>query len=420
MSTTGRLSPNLARLAAHLVLVLVSIGLALLVTRLALQAPRSDIVVLGALMAASGLAATLCGHLAISLAPRLGSAGLPVRIGGLSALGSVLLVACILVVARLMFISGHDLSLLIALVIFSLAVVLPLALVTAMSLAASISDLSRSASAMATGDLSARALVQGSDELARLATTFNQMEERIETASRRQVELERARRSLVAAVSHDLRTPLASLRAAAEALTDGVVSDPPTVERYLASILTEAERLGGLIDDLFELSLIDTGKMHLNLEPIYLADLISDTVESMGHQARTKGVSLSGLAQPDLAPILADPLKIQRVIFNLVQNAIRHTLSEGSVSLEARPVERAVAVSITDTCGGIPSPEIDRLFEPFYRVDPARQRDGTGAGLGLSIAKGIVEAHGGSIWVENSPERGCRFNFTLPTASAAA
>ncbi len=204
------------------------------------------------------------------------------------------------------------------------------------------------------------------------------------------------------------------MRAAAEALSDGVVSDPPTVQRYLKSIRGEAERLGALIDDLFELSLLDTGKLRLDMELTSLADLISDTVESMRHQAERKGVQLSGRAQSGMTPVFADPLKIQRVILNLVQNAIRHTPGEGTVSLEVREEKNAATVSVADTCGGIRPEELQRLFDPFYRGDPSRLRDGSGAGLGLSIAKGIVEAHGGRLWVENSPDRGCRFSFTLP------
>ncbi len=411
---------DLRHLAAHIVVVTAAIGVALLVTEAAIDPPASDLAVLAALMAGSGLTATVLGHLAIAFAPRLRGASLHVRIGGISALASVLALACILIVAQLMFISRHDLSLLLALVIFSLAVALPLALVTAASLAASISDLGRGASAMAGGDLSVRVPAQGSDEFARLAATFNDMAERLQVSSQRQAELEQARRSLVASVSHDLRTPLAALRAAAEALSDGVVSDPPTVVRYLKSIQAEAERLGSLIDDLFELSLIDAGNVRLDLEPTSLADLISDAIESMSHEARRKGIHLTGLTQPDIAPILADPLKIQRVILNLVQNAIRHTPGDRSVSLELRELEEAVAVSVTDTCGGIQPSEMDQLFEPFYRADPARHRDGSGAGLGLSIAKGIVEAHGGRIWVENSPANGCRFSFTLPNLTALA
>jgi signal transduction histidine kinase len=416
----SKLTLNLTHSAAHLLLVAAAIALALLIAQLAIQPPTGDIVLLAALMAASGLSATLLGHAALSLAPRLKVANLAVRFAAVSALGSVLALASILIVAQLMFISRHDMSLLLGLLILSLAVALPLGLATAASLAASISDLARGASEIAAGDLSVRVPVHGSDELARLAQTFNRMADNLETSNRRRVELEQARRSFVAAVSHDLRTPLASLRAAAEALSDGVVSDPPTVSRYLTSIQAEAERLGGLIDDLFELSLIDAGNLRLDLEPTYLADLVSDTVESMSHQARLKRIKISGRAPADLAPVLADPLKIQRVILNLVQNAIRHTPGEGSISLEVEQVEEAVAVSVTDTCGGIQPGEVAHLFDPFYRGDPARPRDGSGAGLGLSIAKGIVEAHGGSIWVDNSPTNGCRFNFTLPCLNTAA
>lgn len=411
--------PALGRLAKHLLAVAAAIGAGLLLTNLTVDPPATDLAVLAVLMGTAGAAATVLGHLAISLAPRWKGPSLPLRIAGVSALASALALACILVVAQLMFISQHDLSLLLALLLFSLAVALPLALVTASSLHTSIAELIDGTSAMAAGDLSPRVPVRGSDELAVLARTFNRMAERLEESSRRQAELEQARRSLVAAVSHDLRTPLASLRAATEALRDGVVRDPPTVRRYLSNIQAEAERLSNLIDDLFELSLLDAGSLKLEREPTSLADLISDTVESMSHQARQKGIRISGRAPAHLAPVLADPHKIQRVILNLVQNAIRHTPHDGSISLDATEAETAVAVSVTDSCGGIPFGESERLFEPFHRGDPARQRDGSGAGLGLSIAKGIVEAHGGRIWVENSSGLGCRFSFTLPTATAA-
>lgn len=406
-----------ARLAVHLALVAAAAALALLIAWLGMDPQARDLVLLAALMGVSGVAATVFGHLAVPLAPRLRFASLQMRIGAVTALGSILALAAILIVALLMFISRHDLTLLLALLVFSLAVALPLALVTASSLAGSIAELGRGASAMAEGDLSVRVPVRGSDEFARLAATFNEMAERLWAAQRRQAELEEARRSLVAAVSHDLRTPLASLRAAAEALSDGVVSDPPTVQRYLSSIRAEAERLGALIDDLFELSLLDTGKLQLEVEPTSLADLVSDTVESMRQQAEQKGVQLSGRAQSGMKPVLADPLKMQRVILNLVQNAIRHTPGEGVVRLEVREEKNAATVSVADTCGGIRPEEIEQLFEPFYRGDPARPRDGGGAGLGLSIAKGIVEAHGGRLWVENSPDHGCRFSFTLPVGT---
>jgi signal transduction histidine kinase len=406
-----------ARLVIHLALVAAAAALALLITWLGMDPQARDLVLLAVLMGVSGVAATVFGHLAVALAPRLRFASLPMRIGAVTALGSMLALAAILIVALLMFISRHDLTLLLALLVFSLAVALPLALVTASSLARSIAELGRGASAMAEGDLSVRVPVRGSDEFARLAATFNDMAARLGAAQQRQTELEEARRSLVAAVSHDLRTPLASLRAAAEALSDGVVSDPPTVRRYLGSIRAEAERLGALIDDLFELSLLDTGELQLEMEPTSLADLVSDTVESMRHQAEQKGVQLSGRAQSGMMPVLADPLKIQRVILNLVQNAIRHTPGEGTVRLEVCEEKNAATVSVADTCGGIRPEEMDQLFEPFYRGDPSRPRDGSGAGLGLSIAKGIVEAHGGRLWVENSAHHGCRFSFTLPTTA---
>ncbi|MCC7353461.1 MAG: hypothetical protein IT330_06855, partial [Anaerolineae bacterium] len=253
------------------------------------------------------------------------------------------------------------------------------------------------------------------DELAALANAFNDMGAQLQAAATRQKEVETARRDLIAAVSHDLRTPLASIRAMAEALADGVVPDEATRQRYTVAIQREAQGLNLLIDDLFELARLDAGALKLQMERASLADLVSDTLESLSAQAAQKGVRLRGEVAPALMPVTMDAVKVQRVLVNLVQNAIRHTPADGSIAVTARPVSEGwVQIEIRDTGEGISPQDLSHVFDRFYRGDKSRSRETGGAGLGLAIAKGIVEAHGGRIWVESPSGQGAAFTFTLP------
>ena len=185
------------------------------------------------------------------------------------------------------------------------------------------------------------------------------------------------------------------------------------MERYLHTIHGEAQRLNALIDDLFELSEIDAKSFRLSLEETSLADLFSDTLEAMTAEAQRKRISLSGPVRPNLPLMMVDPRKIQRVLYNLAQNALRHTPADGTVTLEAAARSDGIAVAVADTCAGIRSEDLPHVFEPFYRGDKARQRDGC-AGLGLYIAKATIEAHGGRIWCENATPVGCKFSFNPP------
>ncbi|MEV4014463.1 HAMP domain-containing sensor histidine kinase [Nonomuraea angiospora] len=245
---------------------------------------------------------------------------------------------------------------------------------------------------------------------AELQTIANTLEE----AYARERALEGARRELVAWVSHDLRTPLAGMRAMAEALEDGVVSDPLTVSRYHAQIKLEVERLSGMVDDLFELSRIHAGALRLSRSRIGLADLVADTVAGAEPLARAKGVVLTAEASASL-PVEADAGALGRALRNLVVNAIRHTPSDRTVVLRAGVDEEGMAcLSVADCCGGIPEEDLPRVFEVAFRGEAARTptADG-GAGLGLAIAQGIVEAHDGVIGVVNDGP-GCRFEIRLP------
>jgi signal transduction histidine kinase len=258
------------------------------------------------------------------------------------------------------------------------------------------------------------------DELADVADAFNAMAAELEESFNRQQELEQARRDLIAAVSHDLRTPLASVRAMVEALADEVVSDPETINRYHQTIQNQVSNLALLIDDLFELSKIDSGRLQLNLEGSAISDIISDTLESMRAQAAVKHIRLNGQVDPATPTLTMDSAKIQRVIYNLVQNAIRHTPQDGSVFIAAQTTDEGVKVDIRDTGEGITQDDLPRIFEQFYRGEKSRSRSTGGAGLGLAIAKGIVEAHGGRIWVDSKVGEGTIFSFVLPQAARPA
>jgi signal transduction histidine kinase len=248
-------------------------------------------------------------------------------------------------------------------------------------------------------------------ELAELGAELSTAYARLEAAGARERALETSRRELVAWVSHDLRTPLAGLRAMAEALEDHVVSDAETVHRYHVQMRAETDRLAAMVDDLFELSRIHAGALRLSRQRIGLGDLVAETVAGTEPLARAKGVRLRGQARAALA-VEVDAAEFGRALRNLVVNAIRHTPADGAVEIVAG-IERGMAcVTVSDACGGIPEEDLPRLFEVAFRGETARTPGG-GAGLGLAIARGIVEAHAGQIGVSNAVG-GCRFVVHLP------
>jgi signal transduction histidine kinase len=235
---------------------------------------------------------------------------------------------------------------------------------------------------------------------------------RLAMEERSQREIEAARRQLVAAASHDLRTPLASLRLLVESIDDGVATGE-TRDRYLREIRTHVDVLSGLVDDLFELSRIEAGDISWTLRQVELGDLIGDTVAALRAPAQERGVTLAADLPAGEVIAEADAEKVQRVLFNLIQNAIRHTPADGSVTVRARPAGGGVEVEVADDGEGVPAADSERVFEAFYRGDDSRGEDG--AGLGLAISRAIVEAHGGRIWLEEG-HPGTRVRFTLKGA----
>jgi signal transduction histidine kinase len=232
----------------------------------------------------------------------------------------------------------------------------------------------------------------------------------------KQRELERLRTDLIAWVSHDLQTPLASMRAILEAISDGVVEDPETVKRYLNTAQRDVRSLSALIDDLFQMAQLDAGGIPLEKEDASLADLISDTLESFSALASQQVITLEGSAEVDVDPVLMDTQRIGRVLNNLIGNALRHTPTGGQVAVNARRAGSSVEVTIRDSGEGIRAEDLPNIFESFYRGEKSRSRATGGAGLGLAIARGIVRAHGGEIRVESQPGD-TRFIFTLPNNS---
>jgi len=252
-------------------------------------------------------------------------------------------------------------------------------------------------------------------ELAALAAELEQTSARLAEAQAQAQALERSRRELVAWVSHDLRTPLAGVRAMVEALEDRVVEDPGTVARYYATMRREIDRLAGLVNDLFELSRIQSGSLALDIESVALDELVGDAVAGAAIAASAKGIDLRGeVGEPSPVVELSTP-EMVRVVRNLLDNAIRHTPPGGVVVITAGldASGEAVEVSVQDACGGIPERELDSVFEMAYRGDSARTPGDGGGGLGLAVARGLVEAHHGEISVQNEGP-GCRFTVRLP------
>ncbi|MEM9950055.1 MAG: HAMP domain-containing sensor histidine kinase [Chloroflexota bacterium] len=283
--------------------------------------------------------------------------------------------------------------------------------------------LADAAGKVAQGDFSTRLEIRGNDEIAYLAQSFNSMAADLQEIETQKQQLEQTRRDLVAWVSHDLRTPLTSMRVMLEALADGVITDEETQQRYVQTTLKEIQHLSHMITDLFEMAKLDVGHIDLDLHPTPIADLISDTMGSLMAKAQHKGLKLEGSVEDGIDLVYVAPDKIQRVLKNLIDNAIKYTPSGETVSISARHCdETSVRVDIHNTGVHIPPEILPNLFDSFYRGEKSRANtdDERGTGLGLAIARGFVQAHGGTIWAESTPELGTVFSFTIPNRESAS
>jgi signal transduction histidine kinase len=394
--------------------VALTLALALATFFLLMNPPMSELGLMALFLAITATFSVAVGYGAYRLgwinhSPRISW----VLLGGY-AVASLLTFLNVWVTARLMFASQHDLLLATVLLLFAGGIAMSVGYFLSVALTDRLSTLGRTAKRIAHGELSARVPVTGNDEMASLARTFNEMASQLEAADRKQRELDTLRRNLIAWAGHDLRTPLASIRAIVEALADGIVQDPATVDRYLDTAKREIRSLSLLIDDLFELAQLEAGGVPLELATNSISDLISDALESFRELAAQQEVTLQGSAEPGVDPVILDAQQIGRVLSNLVANALQHTPPGGTVKIHAFRDTEGVMVEVSDSGQGIDSQDLPHIFERFYRGEKSRSRATGGAGLGLAIAKGIVEAHGGQIRAESVPEEGTCFRFVLP------
>ena len=360
------------------------------------------------LLIALGGSGVLAAHLVAAHRSRLGPLRRQFALGVGVAVGQ--LVVAVAAGAALMFVSRHDAVFVVVLVVFAGIVAARAAALLAAGAMEDIDGLRATLHAVGDGAREPTARTGSHDELAELARAANAAIVKLGGA-------ERAQRSLIAAVSHDLRTPITSLKLLAEAVDDDIV-DEATRRRYLRQMSTHITALSALIDDLFELSRLEAGDVRWSMEQVRLDTLVEETVDAMRPQADAKGVAMTAAVPADLMPAHGDPEKLQRVLFNLIQNAIRHTPADGSVSVLAEPAGDHVLVEVADTGAGIAEGDRTRVFEPFFRGGSEAARTRNGSGLGLAISRAIVEAHGGRIWLEDSAG-GTRVRFSVPHAQAA-
>jgi signal transduction histidine kinase len=320
------------------------------------------------------------------------------QLAALALVAVVLPLAAVVLSGFVMFHMGDDLKIL-AVATAAGAVAIAAALALGSSISRGIGRLHAASAELAAGDLSARAPDTGPRELAGLGRSFNEMAANLET-------LFDARRELVAAASHDLRTPLASITAMLEAIEDGLARP----EEYLGPLQEQARRLSVLVDDLFELARIDAGALSLELDTIALGPLVESCLRGVEAEARARNIRLE--RRLDEAKARCAPEQVERVLLNLLTNALRHTPSDGTIAVSLAAAASEVRVTVEDTGEGITPETAVSMFDRFWRADASR--NAPGAGLGLSIARGLVEAQGGRIWAEPRPAGGARVSFTLP------
>jgi signal transduction histidine kinase len=346
------------------------------------------------------------------------------RLGGLrrqalatAALAFGPMILAIALFVQLMFVSPHDALLTASVAAYSALLGLWGGRVLSNRVMDDVDTLRSGLMAVGAGERELRLDLGGADELAQVGAEVEAMVTRLAAAEAQREESDAARRSLIAAVSHDLRTPVTALRLLAEAVDDEV-GDPETRRQYVRRLGVHVRALGALIDDLFELTRIEAGEVTWTMHQVQIDELVEETVAAMAPAAQAGGISVRAEIAASLVPAHANAERIQRVLFNLIQNAIRHTPADGSVTVRAASAGECVEIEVADTGEGIAPADRDRVFQAFEQgADRASRTDGS-AGLGLAISRAIVEAHGGRIWVVtdagDASESGARVRFSLP------
>jgi signal transduction histidine kinase len=368
---------------------------------------RSDLLIL---LVPAGIVTIIAAVLARSV---LGRASMRARFVGVALLAAVIAIANLGVLTLRMTVSEHDATLVTVLLLYSAAAGVAGALAVARSSASAVDRLDRAARRLGEGDLDSRVgSLEAGPELDRLGAALDDMAAKLQVAQRREREAEATRRDLITTVSHDLRTPLASLRAMVEAIDDGVVADRPSLSRYAAEMRRSVAQLSRMVDDLFELTQLEAGAIEAETARADLEQLVAEAMASVAVEAEAKGLNLV-TAVDGVEGVRCSP-RLARVLHNLLSNAVRHTPADGTVRVEANRLGDRVHLWVEDEGEGIPPEDLTRVFDPFYRIDPARS--GPGAGLGLALAKRIVEALGGRISAEGTGAAGARFAVELPVS----
>lgn len=319
--------------------------------------------------------------------------------------------------AKQMFISTQDVVVGSAVLIMALLVGARVSYVLSFEVRRNVDVLRDGLASVATGKRDVLFPVDSRDELGTLAAQARETVAMLSVEEKKRDEAERMRRETIASISHDLRTPITSLRLLAEAIEDDLV-DEATVRRYAASMRSSVEVLGSLIDDLFELARIEAGALTWSMEQIEFGEIIDEVVGTLEVEAHQRGIRIDAYTGEQIL-IVGDQARLRRVMMNLLQNAVRHTPADGSVTVKIERAGEGFEVEVADTGDGVNPEDRERIFEPFYRGGSEAARTRPGTGLGLAIARAVVEAHGGRIWLEES-ERGSRFRFSLsPTGSPA-
>jgi signal transduction histidine kinase len=393
-----------------LLLVVAAVGaLGTLATGAAMGMHASELAHLAALMVPA-LAVTL---VTIAVArPLLARSSMRQSLVAVAIVSAVVGLANLVVLARQMFVNDHDATTLGVLFLYSTGAGVGAALALARARSRAVAQLAETARTLGEGDLDARVgRLDGGPELDTLARTLDDMATQLQEAMERERRIEATRRDLVTTVSHDLRTPLSSLRAMVEAIDEGVIEDAPGLRRYAMEMRRSVSQLVSMVDDLFELVQIDAGAIETETHRARLVEIVNSAVATVEVQAREKRLSVvTDLNSAEETP--CSP-RITRVLQNLLVNAVRHTPADGTVRVHASRSEDWLVVAVEDTGEGMAPEDLARVFEPFFRADPARS--GTGAGLGLALARRIVESLGGRIEAESRPAVGSRFSVQLPS-----
>lgn len=423
ISSVSKLPPGSQRsnLITYLIFGVAGLGVSFflgwVVTRMLMGASFAELQPLIAPLAFSGIFSLVIGFAATWYTAQL-SRSLLLTLVSAYIWSAVLIIMNFWNGARLMFFnSDHDLPLAVSLLVFAAILSAAFGFAVVWRIVADLRELSHAATQIAEGNLQQRSMVRGRDEVAQVATAFNHMAEKLEEAEGTRNELQQLRRDLVSWTTHDLRTPLTSMRAMIEAMRDGIVDDPDMIQRYYKNILADISGLNTLMDDLFEYSQLESGGLKFEMASQPITSLIIDTCEQFEAFVSQQNIELvCEVKETGLGTVYIDSRLIGRVLGNLIKNSCRHTPAGGTISICAhRDRSGPVIVTVKDSGSGFDPEDIPHVFEQFYRGEEARSRAKGGGGLGLAIAKSIVEGHSGTITASNDPETGgAMVSFTLP------